>query len=167
MKTIPLNPLNLGLVVMVDDDDYEYLSQWHWNAQVQKETAYAVRTTKGPKQKDIKYRMHRVIMNAPDGVFVDHVDGDGLNCRKENMRFCTRAQNQQNKMKVSKNRFKGITEHKPRGAWKKNFPWQARIRVERKLISLGYFATDEEAARAYDAAALKYFGPFAKVNFPS
>ncbi|HEU4344816.1 MAG TPA: HNH endonuclease [Candidatus Binatia bacterium] len=154
MKTILLTR---GKVAVVDDEDYERVSAFKW---------FAMSSQRGPwyARRDVKRRavlLHRVIMNAPEGVEVDHINGDGLDCRKTNLRLATRSQNQHNKTKYKRNKsgFKGVCWHRASDRW------LAQIRVDAKNIYLGVFATPEEAARAYDVAAQKHHGEFCRVNF--
>jgi hypothetical protein len=108
--------------------------------------------------------MGRAILNAPAGMIVDHRDGDGLNNQRENLRLCTHSQNMQNRRLQRNNRsgYKGVYWIKAQGVW------AARITVNRVPINLGRFDTAEQAARAYDEAALKYHGEFARLNaYPS
>ena len=100
-------------------------------------------------------------MNAPDGMEVDHINGNGLDNRKANLRLCTRAQNQMNSIKRTgkSSIFKGVSWHK--NAWK----WRANIKINQKDIHIGYFDTELEAAEAYDIEAIRLFGSFAKTNF--
>jgi hypothetical protein len=105
--------------------------------------------------------MHRVIMNAPSGMLVDHRDGNGLNNQKSNLRICNRKQNQQNRPMNSNNKsgYKGV-------CWnKRSNKWRSGIRVDNKDIFLGSFFCLVKAAKAYDEAAKKYFGEFAYLNF--
>ena len=152
-------PLTKGRVAIVDDDDFAYLNQWRWKFN----SRYAVRTSGGISHwKTIS--MHRVIMNAPDGMEVDHINGEELDNRKENLRICTRSENVRNVGKYRNNTsgFKGVSFD----AEKVTRKWRALIQVDKKLISLGRYATPEEAARVYDEAAKKYHGKFAQLNFP-
>jgi hypothetical protein len=107
-------------------------------------------------------KMHREIMNAPAGVFVDHRYGDGLDNRKVNLRIATRAQNQYNRRKTSKkttSKYKGVHLDRNRNKYR------AIIGCSGKRIFLGYFDNETDAAKAYDEAAKKYHGEFAKLNF--
>lgn len=105
--------------------------------------------------------MHRFILDAPHGMEVDHKNGDGLDCRRENMRLATRKQNAFNRKRPSVNTsgFKGVTLVKPTGKW------LAQIEVGGKNMHLGTYESKIEAARAYDKAAIKYHGEFARLNF--
>lgn len=112
----------------------------------------------GPGKKTIL--MHRVIVSAPEGIQVDHINSNTLDNRSTNLRLCTNRQNAQNSVLRSSNKsgFKGVRKRLP------NWGWQARIRISGEQICLGTFATAEEAAGAYDAAAITYFGEFARTN---
>jgi hypothetical protein len=101
-------------------------------------------------------------MSDPQGFFVDHKDGNGLNNQRSNLRLATHAQNSSNRRGHSKYGFKGVSENH-RGIAS---PYKAAIRIGGSLIHLGCFKTTEEAARAYDAAARKAHGSYAFLNFP-
>ena len=152
---------------MVDFDDYE-LAIWKWNAihydriSFGTQTWYAVR-----REGEKRVWMHLEIAERaglPKCPQYDHWDRNSLNNSRSNLRPCTARQNQWNKGKVKKfgvstSEYKGVFWHKAVGKW------TAAIRVYGKLHHLGYFATQEEAARAYDRAARRFFGEFACVNF--
>lgn len=156
MKEIQLTQ---GKVALVDDEDFDYLNQFKWYTNKcghGYDKFYAVRLNKHEN-----VHMHRLIMNTPDGFYTDHIDGDGLNNQKNNLRICTSSQNQANKKKCKNNNcgFKGVHLDKPRNKWK------ATIHKNNKTIFLGRFDTPQEAAKNYDKAARKYFGEFAELNF--
>jgi hypothetical protein len=105
--------------------------------------------------------MHREIMNPPEGLVVDHIDHNGLNNRKSNLRICTRSQNQCNQYRFDgKSKYKGV-------AWfKRTRKWTAAVCLRGKRYRLGYFEREIDAAMAYDKAAKKYHREFACLNFP-
>ena len=157
MKEIKLTQ---GYSSMVDDDLFDYLNQWKWQVVKDSHTNYAVRNEgKFPFRKRIK--MHREIMKPSPNMQVDHVDGNGLNNVRENLRVCTQSQNKKNarKRKDSTSGFKGVTYYKRYGNWR------SQIAVNGKRINLGYFSDPIDAAHAYDNAAREYHGEFANTNF--
>ena len=161
--------LTRGKVALVDDEDYEVLADFKWCASRNKHAFYAYRALPKSQGKQSHVKMHRIILNAPNGIEVDHRDGDGLNNTRANLRLATRSQQQANLVhpsKINQFGFKGIHFGPP--SRKDGSPrWRARIKVNQKLINLGTFKTLEEAARAYDEGARKFFGPFARPNFPN
>ena len=160
-----LIPLSNGQNVIVDDEDFEALSAHHWVAQRASSkghgsaSVYAVRCE---KQGDGAWRsvwMHRVIMAAPPGISVDHIDRDPLNNRRANLRLATHQQNCCNRtFNAGRPKVKGVEKHKDR--------WRARIVANGIRYALGHHATAEDAARAYDIAATALHGPFAALNYP-
>lgn len=157
MKEIQLTK---GYVALVDDEDYDSLMRWKWTAKESKHTVYAYRKyRKDGKQYTIT--MHRQIMGNPFGAEVDHIDRDGLNNQRENLRIATHRQNAYNATpQANKHGFRGVYLHRKSGLW------QSQITAKGRKISLGYHKTPEDAARAYDAAAREHHGEFATLNFP-
>lgn len=149
-------------VTVVDDADFDWLSQWKWFAHFNFYNWYAARTVWQLDGKSHTVKMHRIIIAAGDGTEIDHIDGDGLNNRRDNLRVVTHQQNMFNRSTTRKNisGFKGVTWHK------RDLIWQVNIGCNGKTKYLGSFHDAEEAARVYDAAARKLFGEFARLNFP-
>ena len=162
-----LIPLTRGLFAKVDDDDFEHLNQWKWHAYTDGHTYYAVRHTpisEDPKRKNIQ--MHRVIMSTPKDMVVDHINHNGLDNQKHNMRNCSHAQNIYN-MKSRKNEtstYKGVSLYANRTKKKTYYYWEANINFGKKTEFLGLFETEELAALAYNKRAGELFGKFAYLN---
>lgn len=155
--------LTKGQVTKVDLDDFDKVNKYSWRA-IKKPTYYASRSwNENGKVKSIK--MHREILGITDSkIMVDHINHDTLDNRKKNLRLCTNSQNQGNSKltKRSTTGYKGVKLIKdPRYKHKK---YQAKITVNNKVHFLGCFYTAEQAAEAYNNAAIKYFGEFAKLN---
>ena len=155
-------PLTQGKYAIVDPDEYHHLSKHKWHTVRKGDIFYAVRTAvtiAGRK----RIHMHRCILKVPDGIFVDHINQDGLNNRKANLRPANPAQNMCNRSKYKNgsfsSKYKGVTRIRGKK------PWQAHITVNRRTISLGSFRDEIDAAKAYDRAAKKYHGQFAALNF--
>lgn len=112
--------------------------------------------------------LHRLILKAPKRLAVDHVNGNGLDNRRENLRLCTRFQNSQNSVGWSRRKcpFKGVSKIKRATGRKGGNPWEARICWEGKQRVIGVFKTAYEAALAYDDCARTFHGAYARLNFP-
>lgn len=158
MKEIPLTK---GYVALVDDEDFERLSQWNWWAHLERngERVYAVRQIRLPSGSRPKIKMHKEIMGVRPGFEVDHRDRNQLNNQRHNLRWATDSQNSANRVsrRLSGVGFKGVY---PSG----KATFRARILAKRKIRNLGTFPAAEDAARAYNVAALKWFGEFAVLN---
>lgn len=159
MKTIELTQ---GKVALVDDEDFDRVSQFKWCASKhpQKNSIiwYAVRTVRISRTAKT-VRMHRFIL--PGYAEIDHCDCNGLNNQKFNLRPATSSNNKANRRKSvhCSSKFKGVN-------WRKaQQKWCARIKLDKKEKWLGYFDDEIEAARAYDREAKKQFGEFARLNF--
>jgi hypothetical protein len=154
MVRIPLvGRIGAGLYAMVDDEDYEMLAGHRWRLDRGNHPDYA----KTGRERVV--RMHAMIMGIPRA---DHINGDGLNNQRSNLRAAAPRQQQMNRRKQAarcSSRFKGVFWYKRSGRW------QANIRLDGKQYHLGYFTDEVEAARAYDAAAAVMFGEFARLNF--
>lgn len=151
--------LTQGQVALVDDEDFDTLNSFKWCAQKNGNNFYAIRGIRvGRKTQTI--HMHRLIKGAPIGFEIDHKDGNGLNNQRNNLRVCTRSENQMNKRKQEglSSIYKGVSFHKREGKWR------AVIMINGKAINLGDFASEIEAAKAYDAKAIALFCEFANLN---
>jgi hypothetical protein len=158
--------LTKGFVAIVDDDDYDQLITHKWKAHVGDEHhIYAVRSFKkgGRNGIWIAIQMHRVVTHAGPGIVVDHINGNTLDNRKENLRACEQKYNAMNRRShMGKTcRFKGVHLDKKSGLW------VAAIRKDKHRNCLGYFDRDIDAALAYNIAAVEMFGAFASLNDPS
>lgn len=156
MKEIPLTR---GLHAIVDDEDYEWLNRHKWCALKHKSTFYAVRGV-GPRKNFSTVFMHRDILNPSPGMETDHRNGNGLDNRRCNLRECTRSQNNANQRshRGSTSKFRGVSwcDHSKR--------WVAQLNHNGTRVLFKRFSTEQEAALAYNDAALKYFGEFARLN---
>ena len=155
MQTIQLTR---GAVAIVDDEDFERLSIWKWQLFNNGYAGRQGRTIDGIKEKP-RY-MHRCLLSPPAGPEVDHVNGNRLDNRRSNLRIATRQQNGMNKS-VSKNNklgIKGVSFDPSRGKF------SARITVAPKYLYLGRFDTADEARVAYESAATKHYGEFARIT---
>lgn len=153
-------PLSRGYVALVDASDYpQVIAAGPWHARPRGLTVYAQRHTFLTDGRRTTQQMHNFITGA---IGIDHRNGDGLDNRRANLRATTQAQNCANTRLRSNNKsgFKGVSWKKSGGAW------VAQIRRDGKSYHLGLFSDREEAARAYDAAAIEFFGEYARINFP-
>jgi hypothetical protein len=154
-------PLSRGKVSRIDPDDYEWLNQWNWFCATR---GYAVRNT---YDRDAgKWRtvyMHRLILDAQPGQIVDHINGDPLDNRRENLRLATPGQNMHNRKPTSTPtscpQYKGVGR-------RASGRYHAYISVKGKMYYLGTYDEAKTAALIYDAAARRYFGRYARLNHP-
>ncbi len=147
-------PLGHGLFATVDAADYEELSKYKWYASRPGRKIYAICATEGR----LVY-MHRMIMQARPGYVVDHIDGNGLNNRRCNLRVCTPLQNQGNRgPRGGTSRFVGVSRRQDK--------WVAHIRYRGETCQIGSFDDEVEAAKARDRKAYELLGEYAYLNFP-
>jgi hypothetical protein len=150
-------PLTQNKFAFVDDEDFEWLSQWKWFF----DGKYAMRQTHigmaNGKQIQKPIRMHRQILNTPPKLWSDHINGDKLDNRRCNLRICTPQQNNQNRS-ASKKGYKGVYWHKI------NQKWVAQIKKDNKTRHIGCFDSLDEALLSYNKAAAENHGEFAKLN---
>lgn len=161
MKEIKLTQ---GYVSLVDDEDFEYLNQWKWQVLKKKYTQYAARTIY-INGEQTAILMHRLIMELSDKRQIDHIDHNGLNNQKNNLRICTNGQNQMNKRACGNSKYLGVNVIYKRNKNKTYKYITSEIAFNKKRIHLGAFQTEEDAAMAYDKAAVLYHGEFANLNF--
>jgi hypothetical protein len=155
-------PLTQGKVAVIDAEDSDRVLSMKWYAIRAKNNRWYAMCAASKATNGRQILLHRFIMAPPDGSFIDHIDRDGLNCVRSNLRICTNSQNRMNSKVRATNTsgFKGASFHKRIGKW------HGQIRMNSRTRSLGYFETAEEAGRAYDTAAREMFGEFARLNFP-
>lgn len=153
-----------GLYAVVDDLDFDLVNQYKWYAFVhvsKSSTNYYARrdTNKNGVRKSIF--LHRYIIGfIPDGMMVDHINGNTLDNRRSNLRLCTSGQNLMNSRKRinCSSKYKGVY-------WDCNSKkFKAQIQIDGKKTHIGLFKSEEEAARAYNEYAIKYYGEYAKIN---
>lgn len=152
--------LSNGMVAIVDDDISDFLSMFEWVAQPSHNTYYAI-----VRLNRKRLGMHNLIMHS---WYVDHVDGNGLNNQRVNLRSATHQQNMMNKpvRRDSVTGFKGVGLRRHISGKHGGKPFRALITLNGRTFRLGQFDTAEEAARAYDVKAQELFGEFARLNFP-
>jgi hypothetical protein len=158
MKLIPLTQ---GKAAMVDDADHEWLLSFgSWYAVKGRKTFYAARNVRTLVGRQTRLFMHAALLGTKGrDIFPDHADGNGLNNQRCNLRLATPAQNNANVQGRGVSKFRGVTLRKNRPAC-----WKAVIGSPAR--TLGCFLSEEDAARAYDAAAKVKYGEYARLNFP-
>lgn len=149
-------PLTRGVATLIDDDDYARLAAHRWHCTA---NGYAARVVVHPDGKKQTIYMHRFLLDAPPDLQVDHINGDKLDNRRENLRLATPKENVRNgRSSPKRNTYKGVTRAGNR--------WQARICVDGRIRHLGYHTSALEASFIYDHAARRFFGAFAHLNHP-
>lgn len=156
--------LTKGYVAVVDDEDYSLVAGDRWYAHVKTRSDGTMRVYAKRRIKTLvgwsMQSLHRVIMDAPDGIQVDHINGKGLDNRRSNLRMCSHAENQHNRRPQTgcTSKFKGVYWNKA-GA-----KWMARIGVNGKQKHLGSFTSEQDAAQAYNLAAAVHYGEYGRLN---
>jgi len=154
-------PLTRGMFALVDDEDFDRISQFKWYAKPHRNTFYACRT-KQVRNKKTLTTLHSEILKGGcvPRKLIDHINRNGLDNRKENLRLCTNSENQANSglRKSNRSGFKGVCLKKPQNSW------EAQIIHNGKTIHLGIFKESADAARAYDKKAIELKGEFALTN---
>ena len=154
MQTIILTQ---NKVALVDDDNFEELNKYNWCAIKGYNKYYAARISSRNSIETRKLiHMHRVILGITDKLKVDHINGDGLDNQKSNLREATSAQNSANYRPTTGKSYKGVTFHHNR--------WQVQIRINGEKTYIGVYKDEFEAALVYDKIAVETFGEFALLN---
>ncbi len=152
-----------GMTVLVDDEDLPIVSTRNWFAAKRGTNTYIQGHDRCPitgKWRTIK--LHRLLLQPPSHLHVDHINGNALDNRRANLRVATSSQNNANRHRLTSNKsgFRGVSFNKSHNKWA---GW---IRKEGANYFLGYFANPEDAARSYDRASLELFGEYGLRNFP-
>jgi len=146
MSKIKQITLTQGKVALVDDDEYEYLAQWKWCAQKSGNRFYAKRHDKDDNK--VIVLMHVSLLGSKLGLEIDHINGNGLDNQRNNLRHVTHRQNQQNLHINKSSKYPGVSWHKANNSWVAHI----RYRKFRNDTHLGYFTTQELAYEAYKHA---------------
>ena len=164
-------PLTQGQVTTIDDVDWDLVKDHKWCAIKKKNETYYATTAIPHPDKPGRYtqlQMHRLLMGAKKGQTVDHKDRNGLNNRRDNLRFCTHSQNGFNSKKQTcygfnkpSSEYKGVSLKR---GYAKKIKWLASIVVDGKQIRLGSFDNEKEAALEYNLAAVQHRGNWANLN---
>lgn len=165
-------PLSQGKVALIDDEDRAIIEDHIWHAACPRKGVrtediyYAATNIKKPDGKKTILRMHRLLIDSPPGMEIDHINGDGLDNRRENLRVCTPSQNQGSRRLQSgcASEFKGVVRNKKAKKWQVGLQFQ--LDGIKHYRYLGCFENEIDAATAYDKAARKHYGDYALLNFP-
>lgn len=151
MRTPIKISLSQDRFALIDAEDFGLTSGFRWYFS----GGYA-KSDKIVGKKRIRFRLHRLIMGSPPDKEIDHINGDTLDNRRENLRICTHAENSRNRKVCKRNKsgFRGVSHFRDK--------WQASIRFNGKSIHLGHRKTKEEAAMLYENAAKKLFGAYVR-----
>lgn len=152
-------PLTQGKVAIISPEDEHWVREFRWTAQRNSSGIWYARA----RILGWTVLLHRAIMGLPDHLVIDHINDNGLDNRRENLRLCTPRQNAINRRGAGPSGYKGVYRAKNM----RHRPWVASIRIDGQRTYLGAFTAPEDAARAYDAAALEHHGEFARLNFPA
>jgi hypothetical protein len=152
--------LTKGHETVIDCCNVHHLGDRKWKSEIEPHTVYAVRNYVDENGSNKSFRLHRVILNAPEDMDVDHIDGDGLNNRLSNLRLATKQENSCNRRprENTSSGLKGVTFHK------KARKWQAQIKSDGKSRYLGLYLTIELAHAAYCEASNRLHGVFGRAE---
>jgi hypothetical protein len=157
-----------GREALIDASDLNLVSEFDWKVKGDKHCSYAY-SYKKTTERDVLVHMHRIILAAPSGLYVDHIDGDGLNNTRANLRLCTRAENNRHRIhrhSNTKKPFKGVFTFRQKNKGGLYVRFYGRVDVHGKRFVSPLVETEEEAARGYDRLASLHYGQFAALNFP-
>lgn len=165
MKKIKLTQ---GKYALVDDADFEVLNKVRWSIHksINRDVFYAKKNGEQKNYKKSTIYMHSFIMKTPIGMETDHINGNGLDNRRSNLRVVSSAQNHinQSSYKNTSSKYKGVTWHKHKHKWQAAIGFGGSV-IKRNNIYLGLFTSEKEAGRAYDEKAKELYGEFARLNF--
>jgi hypothetical protein len=163
MKQIQLSGKNNNLYALVDDSNYDSLIRYKWYLHRKGYVRRNRRSINGIKD-TLPISMHGLVLGSKEGFVIDHINNNKLDNRKENLRFITNRQNirRRGKQKNSKTGYKGVYVCKTKGL--KSLRYNVYIRVNKKLLFVGYFKNKIKAAKAYNVASKKYHGEFGYQN---
>lgn len=153
--------LTKGNFAIVDEQDFDHLCQYNWHANKAKLTFYAARHVRRIGKPALVF-MHRSIMNCPDDKCIDHINHNGLDNRRTNLREVSKEQNSWNRRKP-----RGQCTSQYKGVYHRYGKWSSAIKCKGKLIFIGWFEDEVSAAKAYDEKAKELFGQYACLNFPT
>lgn len=151
--------LSKNMIALIDDCDLEKASQYKWRARKGRRTYYATALI-GDKREKKEIHLHNLIMNPEDGFMVDHIDLNGLNCQRSNLRICLYSQNSKNRSPWGLSRYLGVSIVRHKTCVR----WEAKIFSDGNRKYLGSFKTEEDAAIAYNDAAKIFHGEYANLN---
>jgi hypothetical protein len=161
IKLVKEIPLTWGQTALVDDEDYSLVSQYTWYAKKSRRCYYALTN----QRKTLKHiSMHRLIMNPKPDEEIDHINCIGTDNRRCNLRIVTHQQNHMNIKKQNICKKPYTSKYKGVSWFKRDSCWLSCINMNGKRLYLGSFDIEEDAAHAYDEAAKKYFGEYARLN---
>ncbi len=155
MKSVSIQ----GKKIIVDDEDLRILKDYKWTML---KTGYLCRCVKVDHRKYECRLFHRMIMNAPKGMQVDHINCNPLDNRRSNLRICTSKQNSMNRKHLVGRKYKGV--YRAIRPWGLKKEWVSRLHHQGKMLHLGYFSSEIEAAKAFNEKAIKLRGSFAVLN---
>jgi hypothetical protein len=148
-----------GKFLLVDDSDFSMFNFFSWSSDGH---GYGqAHVPKSGKNCQETILAHHLILESAKDKVIDHINGDKLDCRRENLRLVTQSQNLTN----SKKRKNAFSKYKGVSWYKRDKNWSAYFHIDYKKIHIGYFKSEIEAAEAYDLKAKQFFGQYARLNF--